>query len=238
MDLKIYTESLCPFCKTVISDYIVPRIRDGLLDMVNLTIIPYGNEEKKKVRKGSGKAWYDKKHKNYNSCQHGFYECQGNKVENCFIHHFRNDKVKQLKVLGCLENEAFKKRSNKNRILKELEIDTFLKKQDKTKKKFKKDKPKRAYYKTATKICSKRFNYSFEKIWKCVKGKQGYEQIEKARKATHKNIDYTPYIELNGKHVAHHQEDLAYDNLYKFVCDKFKGKKPAACAKAIYDTTD
>merc|ERR1712006_28141 len=92
---------------------IAPRIEDGLLDMVNVTIIPYGNAEKKKVKKGSDREWYDKNHKTYYSCQHGYYECQGNIVENCFIHILRHDKVQQLKALACLEEEAFKETKQK-----------------------------------------------------------------------------------------------------------------------------
>lgn len=239
MKIEIFTESLCPFCKKFISNSVAPAVDKGLLDMVNLTIVPYGNEHIKKIKKGSDEAWYSTK-KDKHSCQHGYYECIGNTVENCFVHHLRKDKVKQIKALACLEDEAFKPATKKHLIrrllVKKSDVQQSKKsgQNDKRMLKHKKNKVHKTYYKIAAKKCSKKFDYPFEKIWKCVKGAQGKKLIEKARKNT-PHMSYVPWIKLNGDHMVHLKEDELYDNIYKFACDHYKGKKHKNCSTAHYN---
>ncbi|KAK2655905.1 hypothetical protein Ddye_008957 [Dipteronia dyeriana] len=43
VDLFLYYESLCPGCATFISEYLVKVFEKGLIDIVNLRLVPWGN---------------------------------------------------------------------------------------------------------------------------------------------------------------------------------------------------
>jgi len=60
---------MCPGCSIVISTQVKKAIsQPGFFDMVDLTLLPYGNA----VKEGSEVK-----------CQHGPVECLGNKLEAC-----------------------------------------------------------------------------------------------------------------------------------------------------------
>jgi interferon gamma-inducible protein 30 len=41
--VELYSESLCPYCANFIINYLNPFFNNGLIDIVELRIIPYGN---------------------------------------------------------------------------------------------------------------------------------------------------------------------------------------------------
>jgi interferon gamma-inducible protein 30 len=68
--VELYSESLCPFCAEFIVNYLNPFFNNGLIDIVELRIIPYGNA---RIIDGSL------------VCQHGPDECALNIVQTCAI---------------------------------------------------------------------------------------------------------------------------------------------------------
>ncbi|ERN08996.1 gamma-interferon-inducible lysosomal thiol reductase [Amborella trichopoda] len=71
VSLDLYYESLCPYSARFFVNYLDDLFSNGLIDIVDLRLIPYGN-----ARVGSN---------NTISCQHGPYECLLNTVEACVI---------------------------------------------------------------------------------------------------------------------------------------------------------
>ncbi|XP_038988932.1 gamma-interferon-responsive lysosomal thiol protein isoform X1 [Phoenix dactylifera] len=69
--LALYYETLCPYCSNFIVNYLAKIFENGLIDIVDLDLIPYGN-----ARVGSNGTI---------SCQHGPNECVLNTVEACTI---------------------------------------------------------------------------------------------------------------------------------------------------------
>lgn len=41
--VELYSESLCPYCAEFIVNYLNPFFNNGIIDIVELRIIPYGN---------------------------------------------------------------------------------------------------------------------------------------------------------------------------------------------------
>ncbi|ERN08998.1 hypothetical protein AMTR_s00153p00064140 [Amborella trichopoda] len=71
VSLNLYYETLCPYCSRFVVNYLGKMFSNGLIDIVDLRLIPYGN------------AWIGSN--NTISCQHGSYECFLNTVEACVI---------------------------------------------------------------------------------------------------------------------------------------------------------
>ncbi|XP_010937930.1 gamma-interferon-responsive lysosomal thiol protein isoform X2 [Elaeis guineensis] len=69
--LALYYETLCPYCSNFIVNYLAKIFENGLIDIIELDLIPYGN-----ARIGSNDTI---------SCQHGPNECVLNTVEACAI---------------------------------------------------------------------------------------------------------------------------------------------------------
>lgn len=69
--LALYYETLCPYCSNFIVNYLAKIFENGLIDIVDLDLVPYGN-----AKVGSNGTI---------SCQHGPYECVLNTVEACAI---------------------------------------------------------------------------------------------------------------------------------------------------------
>ncbi|CAH9074047.1 unnamed protein product [Cuscuta epithymum] len=72
VSLDLYYESLCPYCSNFIVNYLVNIFENGIIDIVDLTLVPWGNA---------------KLHGNNDTftCQHGADECLLNTVEACAI---------------------------------------------------------------------------------------------------------------------------------------------------------
>lgn len=41
--VELYSEALCPYCAEFIVNYLNPFFNNGIIDIVELRIIPYGN---------------------------------------------------------------------------------------------------------------------------------------------------------------------------------------------------
>ncbi|XP_077214331.1 gamma-interferon-responsive lysosomal thiol protein-like isoform X2 [Tasmannia lanceolata] len=71
VSLGLYYETLCPYCSNFIVNFLAKIFKNGLLEIVDLNLVPYGN-----ARIGSNETI---------ACQHGPYECLLNTVEACAI---------------------------------------------------------------------------------------------------------------------------------------------------------
>ncbi|CAK9233962.1 unnamed protein product, partial [Sphagnum troendelagicum] len=69
--VELYSESLCPYCANFIINYLNPFFNNGLIDIVELRIIPYGNAH----IHADGSL----------TCQHGQDECYLNIIQTCAI---------------------------------------------------------------------------------------------------------------------------------------------------------
>ncbi|XP_059626435.1 gamma-interferon-responsive lysosomal thiol protein-like [Cornus florida] len=70
--LALYYETLCPYCSNFIVNYLTRLFDTGLISVVDLKLVPYGNA---KIRSN-----------NTITCQHGPWECLLNTIESCAIH--------------------------------------------------------------------------------------------------------------------------------------------------------
>ncbi|XP_056148700.1 gamma-interferon-inducible lysosomal thiol reductase [Lampris incognitus] len=73
VQLALYYESLCPGCRQYLTQMVYPTWI-MLQDILDVTLVPYGNAEEKLVGK-----------KYIYTCQHGEPECLGNMIETCLL---------------------------------------------------------------------------------------------------------------------------------------------------------
>ncbi|CAK9171801.1 unnamed protein product [Ilex paraguariensis] len=71
VSLGLYYESLCPYSANFVVNYLAKIFVDGLIDIVDLNLVPWGNA------KLTGNSTF--------ACQHGPWECLLNTVEACAI---------------------------------------------------------------------------------------------------------------------------------------------------------
>ncbi|KAJ6831067.1 uncharacterized protein M6B38_350145 [Iris pallida] len=90
--LSLYYETLCPYCSNFIVNYLPKIFDDGLISVVDLELVPYGN-----ARIGPNGTI---------SCQHGRYECLLNTVEACAISAFPDMQV-YFKFIYCVEQLVY-----------------------------------------------------------------------------------------------------------------------------------
>ncbi|KAI3866312.1 hypothetical protein MKW98_007967 [Papaver atlanticum] len=69
--LALHYETLCPYCSNFMVNYLPQIFKNGLIDIIDLQLIPYGN----------AKITSDK----VITCQHGPTECELNTVEACAL---------------------------------------------------------------------------------------------------------------------------------------------------------
>ncbi|KAL6902306.1 hypothetical protein ACP4OV_005182 [Aristida adscensionis] len=92
--VALYYESLCPYSARFVVSYLARVFEDGLLDAVDLTLVPYGNA---RVAKDGAI-----------SCQHGPYECLLNTVEACAIDAWP-DLDTHFRFIYCVEDLVVKR---------------------------------------------------------------------------------------------------------------------------------
>lgn len=95
VDVSLYYESLCPYCSNFIANNLNRIFTNGLVDIVNLRLIPWGN------------AKFDQITGNV-ICQHGEAECLLNTVEACAINVYP-DLFKHYSFIQCIESLASKR---------------------------------------------------------------------------------------------------------------------------------
>ena len=94
LKVSLLYEFLCPGCQAAITGSFGPALPKGLLQMVDLQLIPYGNASEYQ----NGSKWSFQ-------CQHGQDECYGNTIENCILAHI-NDDEKKLSAVVRMEHHA------------------------------------------------------------------------------------------------------------------------------------
>ena len=94
VNVTLYYESLCPFCREFISDQLYPTWKSFMSSgIMTVDIVPYGNAQEVEVSSG----YY-----NY-TCQHGPMECTGNFIENCILKEKKYVSNDYLPVIYCME---------------------------------------------------------------------------------------------------------------------------------------
>ncbi|XAR60771.1 hypothetical protein NMG60_11034268 [Bertholletia excelsa] len=92
--LDLYYESLCPYCSNFIVNYLVKIFENGLISVVDLNLVPWGNA------KFRGNDTFD--------CQHGSDECLLNTIEACAINVWP-DLNKHFSFIYCVETLVYEK---------------------------------------------------------------------------------------------------------------------------------
>lgn len=93
--VELYMESECPYCQnTILGSFAEAYNHTDLLDMAEVTIIPYGNAHEY----ADGDSWTF-------SCQHGTKECNFNSIENC-SNHYIDDLYQRYWFLNCIETNS------------------------------------------------------------------------------------------------------------------------------------
>ncbi|KAM7527638.1 hypothetical protein LguiB_031048 [Lonicera macranthoides] len=90
--LALYYETLCPYCSNFIVNYLYKIFENGLIDIVDLKLSPYGN-----AKIGPN---------NTIICQHGAYECLLNTIEACAIYVWP-DVSEHFPFIYCLESLVY-----------------------------------------------------------------------------------------------------------------------------------
>ncbi|KAG0496026.1 hypothetical protein HPP92_000635 [Vanilla planifolia] len=93
VQVALYYESLCPYSAKFIVNYLSKIFDNGLIDVVDLDLVPYGNAR----IKSNGTI----------ICQHGRYECLLNTIEACAIHAWP-DLAEHFKFILCVEGLVLK----------------------------------------------------------------------------------------------------------------------------------
>ncbi|XP_028764543.1 gamma-interferon-responsive lysosomal thiol protein-like [Neltuma alba] len=95
--MSVYYETLCPYCAEFIVNHVVTIFQTGLISIVNLRMIPWGNA----VIKPDASF----------VCQHGEEECLLNTVEACTIKIYP-DVMKHFRFIHCVERVTLEKMQN------------------------------------------------------------------------------------------------------------------------------
>jgi len=93
VNVALYYESLCPGCRSFITDQIAKAVKE-VGDIMTVDLVPFGNAHEDQ----SGDSWKF-------TCQHGESECQGNLMETCAMTVLKDFKSYWPFVL-CLESNS------------------------------------------------------------------------------------------------------------------------------------
>ncbi|MCL7023396.1 hypothetical protein MKW94_009551 [Papaver nudicaule] len=184
VNLTLYYETLCPYCSKFMVNHLPKIFENGLIDIIDLRLIPYGN----------AKLSADK----VITCQHGPNECFLNTVEACALHVWPA-LDKHFNFIKCVE--------------------TFV------------DNNQRSQWGS----CFSKLGYEEEPINQCYNsgfGKQlelGYAKVTGDLKPP---LEFVPWVTVNN--LALKDE---YENFQTYVCNAYKGTKPAACQGQQMDIT-
>ncbi|CAD5167978.1 unnamed protein product [Musa acuminata subsp. malaccensis] len=94
VSLALYYETLCPYSANFIVNYLAKIFDDGLISIVDVDLVPYGNA---RIQNGTI------------SCQHGPYECLLNTVEACAIDAWP-DLNQHFSFIYCVESLVLKRK--------------------------------------------------------------------------------------------------------------------------------
>ena len=93
LKISLYVEALCPDSKNTIQNSFTPAIKNGLLDMADVTYYLAGNASDDTYVRGSGEYKF--------TCQHDSIECGANIMENCMLRLAKDNKT-ALQSIGCM----------------------------------------------------------------------------------------------------------------------------------------
>merc|ERR1712018_224269 len=91
--VSLYYESLCPYCKSWISDELIPTY-EKLTKYMSVEFIPYGNAH----QRADGDSWKF-------TCQHGPSECTGNIQQSCLLKYVP-DQNEFIYAIHCIEESG------------------------------------------------------------------------------------------------------------------------------------
>ncbi|KAL4347925.1 hypothetical protein GQ457_17G006210 [Hibiscus cannabinus] len=100
VNLSLYYESLCPYCRSFIVSQLVKVFNTDLLNIINLRLVPWGN------------AQYVEPNKTI-ICQHGEDECYLNTIHACAINIWP-DPRKHFNFIYCVENQGLHVNDNQH----------------------------------------------------------------------------------------------------------------------------
>ncbi|XVF76877.1 hypothetical protein PTKIN_Ptkin13bG0302300 [Pterospermum kingtungense] len=92
VNLSLYYESLCPYCRSFIVTQLAKVFNTDLLNIINLRLVPWGNAQVVKPNKTV-------------TCQHGEDECYLNTIHACAINIWP-DPRKHFNFIYCIENQG------------------------------------------------------------------------------------------------------------------------------------
>ncbi|KAL2090209.1 hypothetical protein ACEWY4_014897 [Coilia grayii] len=87
VEVTLYYESLCPGCRSFITQQLYPTWT-LLKDIMRVNLVPYGNAQEMQ---------------NMVICQHGEPECHGNMIEACILHTSSNE---AFHIINCMESAS------------------------------------------------------------------------------------------------------------------------------------
>ncbi|XP_046548842.1 gamma-interferon-inducible lysosomal thiol reductase-like isoform X1 [Haliotis rubra] len=92
VDLVLYYESMCPYCRKFITTQLYPAFTALPSSVLNLTIVPYGNARERQ-QNGSWEF----------ACQHGPVECLGNLIAACALNYTSYQAEDYMPFINCME---------------------------------------------------------------------------------------------------------------------------------------
>ncbi|KAF5750788.1 gamma interferon responsive lysosomal thiol reductase family protein [Tripterygium wilfordii] len=97
VDLSVYYETLCPYCADFIVNDLVKVFDKGLISIVNLRLVPWGNA----FINSDGSF----------ACQHGPDECMLNEIDACTIDNYP-DVNRHFRFIHCVERLTLENKLN------------------------------------------------------------------------------------------------------------------------------
>ncbi|XP_071097712.1 gamma-interferon-inducible lysosomal thiol reductase-like [Haliotis cracherodii] len=95
VDLVLYYESMCPYCRTFITTQLYPTFTALPSRVLNVTIVPYGNARERQ-RNGTWEF----------ACQHGSVECLGNLIATCALNYTSYTPSDYMPFINCMETST------------------------------------------------------------------------------------------------------------------------------------
>merc|ERR1712166_1539821 len=82
----------------------------------------------------------------------------------------------------------------------------------------------------ALKECAERYNFNYRAVRKCSDNAHGNALQHAAAMKTPKDLQYVPWLVVNGSHPAADDENAMLDDIFSWACKNYTGSnKPVAC---------
>ena len=210
VQVELYYESQCPDCRNIIfGSFYEAYQADNILDMVDITFIPYGNAKEVSSQPNPGSGFYEFQ------CQHGESECVYNIIETCAINKIKDD-LKKFKYINCIEhnNDSREVHQDYYQIALDCALDVDL------------DLDLDIEIIEEIQFCS---------ISK--EGNELEHKMALKTNNLDPKHEFVPHIVVNGIHNDEIQNDII-DSLLNFVCKTYKGiNKSSSCPSTTTTTT-